>query len=89
MKNYFLKEKKKYTISFEEAEEQFQKLKNNYEEIEKIKKEIKPIIDINNIRTMEKNMNNIPISFDQLIESTFLIDENIKNFENMYNSDDF
>ena len=84
----FFERDKKYAISFEEAEEQIQKLKNNYEEIEKIKKEIKPIIDANNIRAMEKNMNNIPISFDQLTESTLLIEENIKNFENIYNNDD-
>ena len=84
----FFERDKKYMISFEEAEEQIQKLKNNYEEIEKIKKKIKPIIDANNIRTMEKNMNNIPIYFDQLTESAILIEENIKNFENIYNSDD-
>ena len=84
----FFERDKKYMISFEEAEEQIQKLKNNYEEIEKIKKEIKPIIDANNIKAMKKNMNNIPIYFDQLTESTLLIEENIKNFENIFNSDD-
>lgn len=75
------KNKIKY-FSFDEAEELIQKLKSNYEEIEKVKKEIKPIIDINNINSMEKNMNNIPMSFDQLTTSTLLIIDNINNYEN-------
>ena len=81
-------EKKINNFTLSEAEDQIQKLKKNFEEIEKVKKEINPIIEYNNIKIMEKNMNNINISFDQLTESIFLIEDNINNYEKLNNLDD-
>ena len=67
--------------SFKDFERLIKKLKINYDEIEKIKKDIKPIIDVNNINTMEKNMNDIPKSFDQLTTSSINILDNITKNE--------
>ena len=81
-------EKNKYKyFSFEEAEEQIQKLKNNFEEIEKAKKEIKTIIDYNNIKSLEKSMVNIPMTFDNLTKSTLMIMDNIETFESEKNDE--
>ena len=75
-------------FSFDEAEQQIQKLKNNFEEIEKVKIEIKPIIDYKNINSMEKYMNNIPMAFDKLVMNTLLIVDNINDFEKRNDTDD-
>ena len=75
-------------FSFDEAEKQIQKLKINYEEIEKLKKDIKPIIDFRNINSMEKYMNNIPMAFDKLVMNSLLIMDNINNYEKRNDIDD-
>jgi hypothetical protein len=86
---FFESEQNKYRcISLDEAEEKIQKLKYNYEEIEKVKKDIKTIIEINNIKTMETVMVNIPMSFDKLNTSTVLIMDNINTFESEKNDKD-
>ena len=86
---FFESERNKYRcISLDEAEEKIQKLKYNYEEIEKIKRDIKTIIEVNNIKTMETVMVNIPMSFDKLNTSTILIMENINTFESEKNDKD-
>ena len=86
---FFESEQNKYRcISLDEAEEKIQKLKFNYEEIEKVKKHIKTIIEINNIKTMETVMVNIPMSFDKLNSSTYLIMDNINTFESEKNDKD-
>jgi hypothetical protein len=77
-----LSNKNKYVyFSFDEAEEYIKKFKINHEEIEKLKKEIKPIINIEHIDEFEKSMNSIPMSLEELISTCSLILNDIKNFE--------
>ena len=70
-------------FSFDEAENEIQKLKKTFNEMQQLKQNTNPIININNINTYEKYFNEIPISFDGLLKSAFLISEDIKNYENL------
>ena len=51
-------------FSFEEAEKQIQKLKNNYKEIKEAKSKVCTIINLDNIKTYQEILYNIPKSFD-------------------------
>ena len=68
-------------FSFEEAEKQIQKLKNNYKEIKEAKSKVCTIINLDNIKTYQEILYNIPKSFDDLTKCAFLILEDLKNFE--------
>ena len=68
-------------FSFAEAEEQIKKLKNNYNEIKEVKNKINTIINLDNIKKYQDVLFNIPKSFDELTKSTFLILEDLKNYE--------
>lgn len=78
-KNYF---------SFDEAEEKIKQLKQNYMEVNTVKKEVKHVIDLTNINNVEKFMGSIPHCFDDLSKSSLAIIEDIKNFEEKNNDDD-
>ena len=68
-------------FSFSEAEQQIQKLKRNYNEINCVKSKMSTIIDSNNIKKYEELLYDIPRFFDDLSKTAFLILEDLKNFE--------
>ena len=68
-------------FSFEEAEKQIQKLKSNYTEIKEVKNKVSTIINLDNIKTYQDILFNIPKSFDDISKAAFLILEDLKNFE--------
>ena len=68
-------------FSFNEAEEQIQKLKNNYIEINNVKSKLCTIIDIDNIKKYEEVLFTVPKALDDLTKASFLILEDLKNFE--------
>ena len=88
--NFSINEKNsnKY-FSFDEAEAEIHKLKKIFNEIQELKQNTKPIINITNINTYEKYFNEIPISFDELIKSILLMLENIKIYENSNKQNSF
>ena len=60
-------------FSFSEAEQQIQKLKRNYNEINYVKSKMSTIIDSNNIKKYEELLYDIPRFFDDLSKTAFLI----------------
>ena len=68
-------------FSFSEAENQIQKLKNNYNEINEVKSKICKILDLDNIKKYEEILYDIPRSLDDLSKTAFLILEDLKIYE--------
>ena len=68
-------------FSFEEAEKQIQNLKSNYTEIKEVKSKVSTIIDLEHIKTYQDVFYNIPKSFDDLSKASFLILDDLNNFE--------
>ena len=68
-------------FTFFDAENEIQKLKDNYLEIKSIKGKLNDIIDVNNIKAYDEILYNIPKSFEDLSKVSLLILEDLKTFE--------
>ena len=68
-------------ISLQDAEIQIQKLKNNYNEITEVKKNIFNIITSETMKKWEEMLINVPKVFDEIFRATDLVMEDLKIYE--------
>ena len=68
-------------ISLQDAEIQIQKLKNNYNEITEVKKNIFNIITTETMKKWEEMLINVPKVYDEIFRATDLVMEDLKIYE--------
>ena len=68
-------------ISLKDAEIQIQKLKNNYNEITEVKKNIFNIITTETMKKWEEMLINVPKVYDEIFRATDLVMEDLKIYE--------